>query len=253
VRQSIIVGNTLNGAAEDWFTGSLLFLTSGGYNLLGVLDVRQILVPVPDWMMLSRKHYPKAGDLDGVAPEQALDLGAARLHPSVVSAGTDAGRPAVLWYPPADLALDRIPAGDYALTHVTAGYAGFGLPTDDFLDLVRAKLRADHAATLGPEFGSGLGDLTGVTWWGPAVTWPSNPDNQAWIAAWRSIDAEIDGRLGQVILGDAFWGSFESGPLGDHLELTVARETRTYRLSATDQRGAARPAGSAGDVGAVER
>jgi hypothetical protein len=252
VRHSILAGNTLDGAAEDWFTGSLLFMTSGGYNLLGVLDVSQILVPVPDWMMLSRKHHPKTGDRDGVALAEALDVAAAELHPSVLSAGTDAGQPAVLWYPPAALALDRIPSTDYALTHVSAGYAGFGASADDFLVHVLARLRTDHVPPLEPTFGESLGDLTGVTWYGPAVAWPSRPENYPWIDAWRSIDAEIAGRLGQVILGDEFWGGFHTGPLGG-VELTVARETRTYRLTSTDQRGAARPAGPAGDVGAVER
>ena len=251
VRHSIIVGNTMNGVAQDWFTGSLLFLKSGGHNLLGVLDVSQILVPVPDWMMLSRKHFPKVGDRVGVTAAQALDL--PHLHASVISTGTDAGLPAVLWYPPAGLAVDQVAPASYSLDHVNAGYTGFAEPTDDFLDHVLLKLRTDHPSTLGADFGSSLGDLTGVTWHGPATTWVSNPENQAWIAAWRNIDAEIGGRLGQVVLGDDFWGSFTSGPVGGTLRLTVSRETRTYQLVATDQRGVARPAGVAGDIGAIER
>ena len=251
MRHSIIVGNTMNGVAQDWFTGSLLFLTSGGHNLLGVLDVSQILVPVPDWMMLSRKHFPKLGDRVGVTGAQVLDW--PHLHASVVSNGTDAGLPAVLWYPPAGLALDQVAPASYSLAHVHAGYTGFAQPTDDFLNHVLLKLRTDHASTLGSDFGSGLGDLTGVTWRGPATTWVSNPENQAWIAAWRSIDAQIDGRLGQVVLGDDFWESFTSGSVGEALRVTVSRETQTYRLVTTDQRGQARPAGVAGDIGAIER
>jgi hypothetical protein len=56
-----------------------------------------------------------------------------------------------------------------------------------------------------------------------------------------------------VVLGDDFWGSFTSGPIGGTLRLTVGRETKTYQLVATDQRGVARPAGAAGDIGAIER
>ena len=59
--------------------------------------------------------------------------------------------------------------------------------------------------------------------------------------------------------GSARWswattsGSFTSGPVGGTLRLTVGRETQTYQLVATDQRGGARPAGIAGDIGAIER
>jgi hypothetical protein len=252
IRQSILAGNTLNGAPEDWFTGSLLFLNSGGYNLLGVLDASQILVPIPDWQMLSRKHWPKVGDRDAVDPAQALDLAHPQLHPTVLSAGTDAGQPAVLWYPPGPLAQDRIPTGSYTVSSVRAGYTGFGTSSDDFLNRVLARLRTDYPL-LGPDFGTDLGDLAGVSWYGPATTWPTNPQNQAWIGAWRSIDAELSGRLGQVALGDEFWGRFRSGPLGSRLWMTVRQEPHVYALTPADQLGAARPRGAAGDIGAVER
>ena len=36
-----------------------------------------------------------------------------------------------------------------------------------------------------------LGDLAGVTWYGPASEWPSNPDNAPWIQFWRDVDREI--------------------------------------------------------------
>ncbi len=250
LRQSILVGNTVNGEPGDWFVGSLLFLDSGGYNLVGVLDVSQILVPVPAWSMLSRKHYPKTGDCDGVAAAQALDLDHPRRHPSALSVGTDAGQLAVLSFPPAALAIDRVPAA-YTLSYTMAGYNGFGGPDDDFLEHVLTRLRADPR--LGQDFGAGLGDLSGVSWYGPSRSWPSNPENQPWIAAWRSIDALAAGRLGQVILGDEFWDGFSSGPLDGHLWLTVQHEFHAYHRTSTDQLGSTRPQGAAGDIGAIEQ
>jgi len=253
LQNTIVVGNTLNGAPGDWFAGSLLDFYSNGYNIVGDLDFSWILVPVPDWMMSSRKRWPKVGDLDGVTLEQALDVGGAQFHPTAVSVGTDAGGPAVLWYPPADLAADKIPNQNYDVSYVNAGYSGFGQPTDDFLNFVILQCRSQYGAILGPDFGSGFGDMTGTTWYGPARTWPSNAENAAWIAFWHDLDTEIGDRLGQVKLGDDFWGTFTTGPLGDHVRITVERNTKSFHLEGTDQLGNARPRGSMGDVGAIER
>lgn len=252
VHHSIVAGNKLSGADEDWFTGSLLNFTSLGYNRFGVLDFSQILVPVPDWTDLSRKHYPKVGDQDGVAAGAVLDMGNIRFHGTVLSAGPDAGpgQLAVLWYPPAGSAVDQIPAGSYDIVTAVAGYSGFGLATDDFLNGVVAKLRTDYPV-LGAGFGAGLGDMTGVTWNGPAVTWPSNAQNAAWIAAWRNIDAEIGGRLGMVKLGDDFWASFADGPFGN-VAMDISTQDYAAALESFDQLGNVRPAGPLGDIGAVE-
>jgi hypothetical protein len=253
LRHSIVVGNTVGGVPGDLYAGSLLFLDSSGHNLLGALDVSQILVPVPDWMMLSRKHYPKVGDRDGVAAGQALAVGEARRHPTVLSVGPDAGEPAVLWYPPADLAVDAVAASTYAVTQVLAGYAGFGAPADDFLNHVLDQLRTAHGAELGSDFGAAFGDLTAVTWYGPAQTWPSNPENQAWISFWRDLDVAIGGRLGAIALGDDFWEDFPTASVAPNLAMAVERRTRSVRLAEEDQRGSPRPSGARGDVGAIER
>jgi hypothetical protein len=253
LQNSVVVGNTLNGAPEDWFAGSLLDLFSQGYNLVGVVDFSWILVPVPDWMMASRKRWPKVGDLDGVELLEALDVSGAHYHGSVLSAGTDAGQPAILWYPPADLAADKIPNQEYNVTYVNAGYTGFGQPADDFLNYVILQLRAHYGAILGSDFGSSFGDMTGTTWYGPAVTWPSNAQNAAWIAFWHNLDTAIGNRLGMAILGDDFWGTFTTGPLGDHVSITVERQTKPFRMETTDQRGNVRPNGTRGDIGAIER
>jgi hypothetical protein len=253
LQNSIVVGNTLNGANEDWFAGSLLDFFSQGYNLVGNVNFSWILVPVPDWMMSSRRRWPKAGDMDGVALEEALNVAGAQRHATAVSAGTDAGQPAVLWYPPADLAVDKIPSQDYPVTYVNAGYTGSGQPTDDFLNYVILQCRSQYGAILGADFGSEFGDMTGTTWYGPAVTWPSNAQNAAWIAFWHDLDTAIAGRLGMAPLNDDFWGTFTTGPLGDHVYITVERQTKTFRMESEDQLGTARPRGGTGDIGAIER
>ena len=253
LQNSIVVGNTLNGAAADWFPGSILDFYSQGYNLVGVVDFSWILVPVPDWMMSSRKRWPKVGDHDGVALLDALDVSGAHYHGSVLSAGTDAGQPAILWYPPADLAADKIPNQEYNVTYVNAGYSGFGVSTDDFLNHVILQLKAQYGTILGADFGDEFGDMTGTTWYGPAVTWPSNAQNAAWIAFWHNLDTAIGNRLGMAILGDDFWGTFTTGPLGDHVSITVERNTKPFRMETTDQLGHSRPNGTMGDIGAIER
>jgi hypothetical protein len=253
LQHSIIVGDKLNGAPEDWFAGSLLFFYSSGYNLIGVVDFSQILVPVPDWMMTSRKHYPKIGDRDGISILQALDVANTHYHSSILSAGPDAGQPAVLWYPPADQAVDRIPTGDYSVTNLNAGYTGFGVSTDDFLNYVILQLRTVYGSILGNDFGSSFGDMTGTTWYESPVTWPSDPQNVPWITFWRNLDIAIGDRLGMIILGDDFWGTFTSGPLGSHVSIMVDRETDSFRLITSDQLGKSRPSGALGDIGAIER
>jgi hypothetical protein len=253
LQNSIVVGNTLNGGAEDWFAGSILDFFSNGYNLVGTVNFSWILVPVPDWMMSSRRRWPKPGDRDGVTLEQALDVGGAHYHATAISAGTDAGGPVVLWYPPADLAADKIPNQDYSVTYVNAGYTGAGVPTDDFLNYVILQCRSQYGAILGADFGSEFGDMTGTTWYGPARTWPSNPQNTAWINFWHNLDTAIGDRLGMAQLGDDFWGTFTTGALGSNVRIKVERQTKTFHMESTDQIGNARPRGSMGDIGAIER
>jgi hypothetical protein len=253
LQNSIVVGNTLNGAAEDWFPGAIIDFYSQGYNLVGRVDFSWILVPVPDWMMSSRKRWPKVGDHDGVALLDALNVNGAQYHGSVLSAGTDAGQPAILWYPPADLAADKIPNQEYNVTYVNAGYSGFGQPSDDFLNYVILQLRQEYGGILGADFGDEFGDMTGTTWYGPAVTWPSNAQNAAWITFWHNLDTAIGNRLGMAILGDNFWDTFTTGSLGSHVSITVSHNTKPFRMETADQRGNARPNGTTGDIGAIER
>ena len=253
LQNSVVVGNTLNGAPNDWFAGSILDFYSDGYNIVGKVDFTWILVPVPDWMMSSRRRWPKVGDVDGVTLEQALDVGGAQFHATAISAGTDAGGPALLWYPPADLAVDKIPNQDYGITYVDAGYTGFGVATDDFLNYVILQCRSQYGSILGADFGTEFGDMTGTTWYGPARTWPSNAQNAPWITFWHNLDTAIGDRLGMARLGDDFWGTFTSGRLGSHVTITVERRAKTFHMEGVDRLGNARPRGAMGDIGAIER
>ena len=265
IRHSIVVGNTLNGAAEDLFTGSVLHFYSHGYNQVGRIDFSQILVPIPPWWSLSRKHWPKIGDMDNVAASDLLDLPNVARHASIRSVGTDAGELAVLWYPPTGTALDRIPAGGYLVDNVVlAQYQTAPETKDDFLFHVLDKLSSgEYGVVLGNEFGTdyrttfeaenGM-SLDNVVWYESPAGWPSDPLNVPWINFWRGLDNAIAGRLGAAGLGDGFWGSFASGPLGDNVTMRV--NTTQYGpvvLIGTDQLGNPRPYGPMGDIGAIER
>lgn len=265
IRHSIMVGNTLNGTAEDLFTGSVLHLYSHGYNQVGRIDFSQILVPIPPWWSLSRKHWPKVGDMDNVAASDLLDLPNVARHGSIRSVGTDTGDLAVLWYPPTGTALDRIPAGGYMVDNVVlAQYqTAFG-SKDDFLLQVLDKLSTgEYGGILGNDFGTGYRatfeaengtSLDNVAWYGTAAGWPSDPLNVSWINFWRGLDNAIAGRLGAAGLGDGFWGSFANGPLGDNVTMHV--NTTQYgpvQLIGSDQLGNPRPYGPMGDIGAIER
>lgn len=253
VWHSIIAGNTVNGNAEDLFTGSLLSFYSYGYNLVGKIDFSQILVPIPDWWYLSRKHWPKEGDLHGIEVSNVLSLDEIRYHDSIKSAGPDEGQNVVLWYPPAGRAVDQIPNTIYPVGFIVAEYTVLPDETDDFLVRVLEKLRNDYADIVGSDFGKNFGDVTGITWHGPKNTWPTNPANFEWIRFWRDLDDEIGDRLGPVKLGDDFWGSFEDGLFGDNIMMSVREQYLWTGLADFDQLANRRPLNGKGDIGAIER
>jgi|GEM_PF-427017 len=250
----VLVGNEVGGVPNDLFTGSLVEFYSDGYNLVGVIDFSQILVPIPAWEYLSRRHWPKTGDREGVGVGDVLNLPGVRTLDTVVSAGTDAGEAAVLCYPPQGLAVDRMPSRDYYVDVVRAGYSLVsGAAHDDFLNLILDKLRHDYSRELGPDFGTEFGDLTDVVWGGEPATWPSDPQNAPWITFWHNLDAAIGDRLGAVRLGDDFWGTFRTGAFGANLWVTTgATRTGPVRRDPQDQLGNSRLADRQGDIGAVE-
>jgi hypothetical protein len=167
-----------------------------------------------------------------------------------VSAGTDAGERAVLWYAPGAAAVGQVPADPYPVSWVWAGYQGYGDDADDFLNHLLAEVRRRYGV-LGDDFGARFGDLTGTTWYLSAGTWPSDPANGAWIAFWRELDVELAGRLGAVGLGDDFWAAFPQGPL-DHLYVSGGSGSAVVPRVGSDQLGNARADGEASAVGAVE-
>jgi hypothetical protein len=272
VRHSIVVGNSLNGAAGDLFTGSVLHFYSHGYNLVGKIDLSQILVPIPPWMSLSRKHWPKEGDLDNVALTDVLDTPVldnttAVRSWTITSVGTDNGSPALLWYPPAGGALDRIPAGGYTIGNVVmAEYRTLPGKKDDFLSWILSWLSAGYyGGVLGNGFGASYGawfestygiPVGNVAWYESPASWPSDNNNKPWINFWRGLDNAIAGRLGAVALGDEFWQSCGTGqsPRPDNVVITVIPQTLgPFRPAGTDQLGNPRPNGLYGDIGAIER
>jgi len=265
IRHSIVVGNTLNEAEEDLYTGSVLHFYSHGYNLLGTIDFSQILVPIPIWNSLSRKHWPKAGDADNVALAQALDVPGIVRHASIVSLGTDNGERAVLWYPPMGSALDRIPEGGYTVDNVVwAQYAVSPGKKDDFLLWILNRLSngyyggilgsgfgADYRGTFEAASGRSLHD---VMWYENAAGWPGDKRNYTWIDFWRGLDNAIGGSLGAAQLGDDFWRSHGTGSirLTDNVVMSVTSMTLgPFFPTGTDQLGKTR--GPMADIGAIEQ
>jgi hypothetical protein len=256
VRHSIIAGNTVGGEPGDLFTGSLVDFKSWGYNLIGEVNFDYILAPVPWWSYyLSRKHYPKEGDRDGLSAADILSFTSIQYHPSIASAGVSPGQNAVLWYPPAGDALDAIPAAGYTVTHIETGFAiasSYG-ETDGFLEDVLDAIVQQYGQDYSRAFSDR--DLSAITFYGPAVTWPDpedHPENQDWIAFWRDLDAAIadsPGPLGREKLADDFWERFHESGNGPPV---MNRAGRFVEMIDTDQTGTSRPAGTMGDVGAVE-
>src|SRR5512139_825303 len=265
VRHSIVSGNTLSvigesGVAGDLFSGSLLHFYSYGHNRVGALDFRQILVPIPPWWSLSRKHWPKTGDIDNVAAADVLDLPGVVRHGSILSIGTDPGQFAVLWYPPRGTSLDQVPVAGYSIDDIVlAQYGTLPGKKDDFLPYVLNRLSADYGAILGPGFGSDYRamfesangvSLDDVVWYGTTSGWPSDPGNALWIDFWRGLDNAIAARLGAVGLGDDFWGSLHTGLQPDNVVIRFDFIGRVILPTGSDQLGNPRPNGPHGDIGA---
>jgi len=301
IAHSIVAGNLVhelgmdglpaNTYPHDVYTGSLLYFRSQGCNRFGVLDFSQILVPVgeKDWRSLCRKHYPQADDEDGVAVGDVLDLaGGVTTSPTLISAGVDAGQPAVLHYAPAGTALDGVPSGSYTVMETFAEYDVENDATDDFLVILLDRIEAHHglvgfAAARTAAFEAFLQSvdtdedtpglqpyldpddqpvltLADTHWYGPAETWPKELVNHPWIHFWHQLDAALEAEglpgMGPELLGDAAWAAlFASGPLTENPSIVMWVGTlprgAVFPL-ADDQLGTPRPTDSPGDIGAIE-
>lgn len=293
---SIVTGNTVeeiggNRYAHDVFTGSLFYFRSAGYNRLGVLDFSQMLVPVGEsgWASLSRKHYPKTGDQDGVAAPEVLDLTGGVVHSTwIPSVGIGADEFAVLHYSPRGSALAQVPASRYEIAETLAEYAISSGAIDDFLGIVLARIESRYAlpgfaAAFTTDFetflrsadsdlgaagvqpyrtpsGNPILTLAATQFFGPGETWPKQLENHPYIEFWHRLDtalaaAAIPG-MGPELLGDEAWQTlFTSGALTENpgIRMTVSTGPRlTVQRFSVDQLGTARPAGSPGDIGAIE-
>jgi hypothetical protein len=296
IGHSVIAGNYVQETAgsrypHDIFTGSLMYFRSAGHNRIGAIDFSQILVPVGEWgwESLSRRHFPQAGDESDVELASIVDLaGGVAVSPTIVSAGVDAGEPAVLSYEPRGSALDQVLPTAYDVPETLAEYSVGNGGTDDFLAIVLARLErhyglAGFASAFRTDFETFLrtADSDAVTegvqpyrdpdgrpiltladthFFGPAATWPRELENHPYIEFWHRLDAALAqagiSGMGPELLGDAAWRSlFDSGDLAEnpsiHLRVRTGGDFTVRRLE-TDQRGAARPAGAPGDIGAVE-
>jgi len=307
IGHSIVVGNTVheidgvdpggytigNVYPHDIFTGSVFEYRSMGYNRIGVIDFSQVLVPVgePDWASLSRKHYPKVDDEDGVI--MADVLGSATLSSFINSAGVAADPFAVLYYAPAGSALDRLPSANYSVTEVLGELDGqqFEGMNPLFLPVILSQIRDVYAQ---PNFESEfrtyfqgfLSDIDPDTegsqqyvncnnvtidtieqayWCGPAQTWPQYAYNHAYIEFWHHLDLalanEIAGvnvdqitTLGPALINDDVWTALFG--LGHSnvggISVHLFEVTLGVNPLDTDQLGNPRPADLLGDIGAVE-
>lgn len=276
---------------QDIFTGSLFYFRSLGFNRLGVVDFSQMLAPlgVPTWASLSRRHYPQPGDESEVLIDDVVDLsGGVTCSPTVLSRGVDDGQCAVLHYRPRGSSIDVVPTAPYRLEELLGEYRVAPGGIDDFLSILLGRIEAAYGlpgfanafvvdfdaflqsvdtdpATAGLQpyldpAGAPILDLADVGWFGPAQTWPAELANHPYIHFWHRLDAALGAEqipaLAPQGLGDEAWGTlFTSGPLIENPAITMSifRDTRTtVSLRAVDQLGLPRPAGPAGDIGAIE-
>ena len=198
---------------HDIFTGSVFEFRSMGYNRIGTIDFSQILVSIgePNWASLSRKHYPKVDDEDGVVSGDVL--GNATLSTFISSSGVEADPFAVLYYEPAGSALDRLPSGNYNMTEVLGELNGpqgegenplllplmldqiqnyYGQP--DFESEFRAHFEG-YLSDIDPDTPGAqqyancenvtINTIEQAFWCGPAQTWPQFAYNHAYIEFWH--------------------------------------------------------------------
>jgi hypothetical protein len=300
IGQSIVSGNTVSeldpadgtvAAAydHDIFTGSLFYFKSRGYNRFGVPDFSQILAPVGEsgWLSLCRKHYPKQGDADGVAASAVLNLTDGASYSDVIlSAGVDAGTPAVLYYQPVGSALDRVPHAPFTVQETYADYsisggadnflsiflgrvenyyglAGFAADfTSDFEDFLQTVDSDEETAGVQPytdPYGDPILTLAESQWFGPATTWPKELYNYPYIEFWHRLDSALAAEdipgLGPELIGDDAWQAlFSTGALAENaaIRMWVETDNATAALTATDQLGRSRGVNGNGDIGAIE-
>jgi len=296
ISHSIVTGNTVHeiggsSYGHDIFTGSLFYFKSKGYNRFGVLDFSQMLVPIGQWNWLSlcRRHFPKQGDIDGIAVADVLDLaGGITRSGTILSAGIDAPDPAVLHYAPMAGALDQVPPSFYNITETYADFAIAPGAINNFLRIVLDRIEAHYGlggfadeftaafeaflqtvdtdgATPGAQpytnpGGNPILTLAATQWFGPAQTWPQKLYNYPYIEFWHRLDLALADEfipgMGPELLGDNAWTVlFASGALTENSAITMRVNTAAHSVDLMpdhDQIGTERPLGTHGDIGAIE-
>ncbi|MGB5329454.1 MAG: hypothetical protein WBO58_14625, partial [Gammaproteobacteria bacterium] len=307
IGHSIVVGNTVHEIdgidpggytigdvyLHDIFTGSVFDFRSMGYNRIGIIDFSQILVSIgePGWASLSREHYPKVDDEDGVLIGDVL--GNAMLSAFINSSGVEADPFAVLYYEPMGNALDQLPSGNYNVTEVLGELDGpqgegrnplllplmldqiqdvYGQPgfESEFRTYFEGYLSDIDPDTVGSQQYANCNNVTIDTleqayWCGPAQTWPQMAYNHAYIEFWHHLDLalanEIAGvnvdqitNLGPALMNDDVWISLFGLGYSYFSGITVHLFETTLGVNPldTDQLGNPRPADLLGDIGAVE-
>jgi hypothetical protein len=240
---------------------------------------------------LSRKHYPKVDDEDGVVPGDVL--GSATLSTLINSSGVEADPFAVLYYEPVGNALDRLPSGNYNVSEVLGELVGqqnegrnplllplildqfqtvYGQSNleSEFRDYFQGYLSDIDPDSAGAQQYVNCGNVTIDTieqayWCGPGQTWPQSESNHAYIEFWHYLDSALAGEiaevnvdqisnLGPALMNDDVWTLLFG--LGDsHFNAITVRLTETtlaVNPLDTDQLGNPRPGDLLGDIGAVE-
>lgn len=293
IGHSILASNTVHestGAVynQDIFTGSLLHFVSRGNNRIGTLNFSQILVPVGEhnWFSLCRKHYPEAGDQDGVKLSDVLDMERGITYsPDILSVGVSASNPAVLHYAPAEDAVNQIQSMDYSYTF--AEYELLGGTTNNFLEIFLGRVESDYgltnfSATFTTNFetflisvdldeetagnqpytdpdGAPILTLADTQWFGPNETWPSKLYNYPYIEFWHQLDTALQAEnipgMGPELLGDDAWlALFENGALAENTNIifSIWSTTNSVLPITLDQTGASRAPNGPADIGAIE-
>jgi hypothetical protein len=307
IGQSIVVGNTVheidgmdpsgytigNVYPHDIFAGSVFHFRSMGHNRIGVFDSSQVLVPIgePGWLSLSRKHYPKTGDQDGVVPGDVL--GSAMLSTFINSSGVEADPLAVLYYEPAGSAVDQLPGGNYDVNEVVGEL--IGSPNEGrnhrIVPLVLERIRdvygqPDFETEFRSYFEGFLLDVDPDTagsqryfncnsvvidtleqayWCGPGQTWPQMEYNYAYIEFWHHLELALANEIAGVnvdqvanmapaFVNDDVWAAILGIGDNDFNGISVRMRERILGVNGldTDQLGSPRPTDPLGDIGAVE-
>jgi hypothetical protein len=282
-----------NTYAHDIFTGSVFEFRSMGYNRIGVIDFSQILAPIgePGWASLSRKHYPKINDVDGIDKDDVL--GRASVSTTISSSGVEAEPFAVLYYQPAGSALDQLPIENYSVKEVVGQLSG---PSNEgqnplLLPLILEQIESVYAQSgFASEFSdyfeaylldidpdtpeaqrySNCNEVTIDTieqafWCGPSQTWPQFAYNHAYIEFWHHLDAALSGDIVEVnvdqitglspaLINDDVWSLLFNQGLNNFSGITVRLSETALDISPlkVDQQGNTRPVNLLGDIGAIE-